>query len=98
MAWGPREEVPKESGQFNNTFDCDDIGEDKEYVGCKINIDEKERSMTFTQPVLLQSFEDEFELTEMKVKTPAEDGSILIKAGPENKLNGKMHTYFRSGT
>eukprot|EP00957_Ditylum_brightwellii_P198696 15144378-Ditylum_brightwellii.AAC.1 len=98
MVWGPNEEVSTASEQFNNRFDCNDVGEVKEYVGYNININEEEKSMTFTQPVLLQSFEDEFELTERKVKTPAESGSILIKTDPENKLNGKGHTYFRSGT
>eukprot|EP00957_Ditylum_brightwellii_P128422 9794267-Ditylum_brightwellii.AAC.2 len=98
MVWGSREEVLKESEQFNNRLDCNDIGKVKEYVGCEINIDEKERNMTFTQPVLLQSFEDEFELPERKAKTPAETVSILVKAGTENKVNGKRHSYFRSGT
>eukprot|EP00957_Ditylum_brightwellii_P115363 8797840-Ditylum_brightwellii.AAC.1 len=56
MVLGPKEEVPKAYQQFNNRFDCNDIGEVKEYVGCKIDIDKGERSMTITQHVLLQSF------------------------------------------
>eukprot|EP00957_Ditylum_brightwellii_P034962 2649868-Ditylum_brightwellii.AAC.1 len=58
MVWGSRTEVPKESSKFTGRFDCDDVGEGKEYMGCKINMDKKERSITFTKPVLLQSFED----------------------------------------
>eukprot|EP00957_Ditylum_brightwellii_P133767 10199802-Ditylum_brightwellii.AAC.1 len=86
MVWDSKKEVPKTSEQFNNRFDCNYVGEVKEYVGCKINLDEEGRSTTFTQPVPLQSFEDEFELTEIKAKTPAEVGKILIKADPENKV------------
>jgi hypothetical protein len=41
-------------------FDCDDIGELTEYVGCMV-----ERTpyyVRFTQPVLLQSYVDEFSI------------------------------------
>jgi hypothetical protein len=40
-------------------FDCDDV---KEYVGVKLTRDKRERLIKFTQPVLLKSFQDEFEL------------------------------------
>eukprot|EP00957_Ditylum_brightwellii_P123836 9439956-Ditylum_brightwellii.AAC.1 len=61
-------------------------------------MDRKERSITFTQTVLLQSFEDEFDLMARKPKTPAEAGTILRKADPKDKVDSKRHTYFRSGT
>ena len=37
---------------------------------CKIDIDCENRSMRITQPVLLQSFKDEFELATMDPVTP----------------------------
>ena len=40
--------VPTENKEFMERFDCDDVGEVKEYVGCKIDKDESERSMKFT--------------------------------------------------
>ena len=58
-------------------FECEDCGELKEYVGCKIDRDGRE--LKFTQPVLLQSYSDEFELPERKMTTPATPGSVLQK-------------------
>ena len=46
-------------------FDCTEQGEVKEYVGCKIEHDKK-GSIRFTQPVMIQSFEKEFDTNEEK--------------------------------
>ena len=46
--------------QMIERIDCDDVGEMKEYIGCKI--DRKGGQLKLTQPVLLQSFIDEFHL------------------------------------
>ena len=59
MMWGNKEIVMKEKKGFMNRFDCVDVEELKEYVGCKI--ERKDDSIRFTQPVLNQSFNDEFE-------------------------------------
>eukprot|EP00957_Ditylum_brightwellii_P098350 7494044-Ditylum_brightwellii.AAC.1 len=80
IVWGPSEEVPKESEQFSNRFDCDNMGEAKEYVGCKIGRNKKDMSITFTGSVLFQSFRDKFGLMDKKPKTPAEVGSLIEKA------------------
>jgi hypothetical protein len=48
--------------QMMDWFDCDEIGNMDEYVGCKVERDYKERSMKMTQPVMLQSFANKFEL------------------------------------
>jgi hypothetical protein len=52
-----------------------------EYVGCKIERDLEEPSLRMvTQPVLLQSFEDEFDLSQMgKPGLPVPAGSMLSK-------------------
>jgi hypothetical protein len=60
-------------------------------MGCKI--DRNEDSVKFTQPVLIQSFEDEFDLNKTRqVFTPKEQGKVLMKCntgpaggGGENK-------------
>ena len=52
---------------MNQLFECDDIGDMEEYVGCKI--DKEEGSIKFTQPVMLQSFKDEFDLENQR-ETP----------------------------
>ena len=87
--------VPKENTEFQKRFNCDDVGEVKEYVGCKLNWDEQ--SIKFTQPVLLQSFSDEFEISDKQPRTPSEAGSVLAPGNEGNKVGIKRHTYFRKG-
>jgi hypothetical protein len=51
-----------------------------EYVGCKIERDLEEPSLRMTQPVLLQSFDGEFNLSQMgKPGLPAQAGSMISK-------------------
>eukprot|EP00957_Ditylum_brightwellii_P035609 2698993-Ditylum_brightwellii.AAC.1 len=68
-----------------NLFECEELGEVDEYVGCKIDYDQKDGSTPNTQPVLLQSYKDEFKLDEHRKvsKTPAEAGSVLGKGEGE---------------
>ena len=58
MCWGPESMVLTENKDFMERFDYDDVGEVKEYVGCKIEKDKSEKSTKFTQPVMLQIFDD----------------------------------------
>jgi hypothetical protein len=67
-------------------FDCDDIGELTEYVGCKVELTQD--YVRFTQPVLLQSYVDEFSIKSGRlVRTPAETGKVLVKGEYESQLN-----------
>jgi hypothetical protein len=71
-------------------------GELNEYVGFKI--DRNEDSVKFTQPVLIQSYEDEFDLNKTRqVFTPAEQGKVLMKYDKGTELGGKEQTKYRSG-
>ena len=63
MCWGPKSVVPGENKKFTSRFDCDDVGEVKEYVGCKIVMNKEEGTMKLVQPVMLQSFTDEFDVS-----------------------------------
>jgi len=58
-------------------FEIDDVGEMKEYVGCKV--ERRDGTIKLTQPVLLQSFIDEFDLPneQDEPKTPAMTGEVL---------------------
>jgi hypothetical protein len=47
--------------QIMDVVECDDGGELTEYVGCKLDWDKQKGTLKFTQPVLLQSFKDEFD-------------------------------------
>ena len=71
--------MAKAREEILNKFECDDIGEVKEYLGCKIDRNLEDRQVRLTQPVLLQSYEDEFELppTGRSTNTPALSGSVL---------------------
>jgi hypothetical protein len=57
---GDKRAIEAANEQMKSRFECDDLGELNEYVGCKIDRDED--YIKFTQPVLIQSYEDEFEL------------------------------------
>ena len=54
---GPKGIVLEEKDEMKARFDCDDVGKTQEYVGCKIERDKFQ--IRLTQPVLMQSFEDE---------------------------------------
>ena len=83
-------------------FDCDDVGEMKEYVGCKVDYNHEKRYMQLTQPVFIQSLEDEFDWgNEGPVpKIPAEAGTVLTEGKPveeRNLLPKTRQTNFRNG-
>ena len=53
--------------------------------------------MKITQPVLLQSYTDEFELLNKNFKTPANLKQILSIASDKTKLGPEDQFQFRSG-
>jgi hypothetical protein len=97
LCLGPRENVIKSKTEFTKLFDCDDVGEFEEYVGCKLTIDRKNRCMKFTQPVLVQSFEDEFRLPSYNYKTPGEPHKVLVKCAEGHAVDHKKHALYRKG-
>jgi hypothetical protein len=80
-------------------FDCDDGGEMKEYVGCRLERNWDEGWIKVTQPVLLQSFTDEFDLPEGNYpNTPATPGSVLTVSETQQKLSDEAQREYRKGT
>jgi hypothetical protein len=68
---GTKAGVNKAKSLFKGQFDCDDVGELKEYIGCKVEIvDSTKQYMKLTQPVLLQSYADEFDIPSGEVPKP----------------------------
>jgi hypothetical protein len=59
---GPESELLSSKKQLMEIFACEDQGPMKEYIGCKIEYDILRRYMRITQPVLVQSFSDEFSI------------------------------------
>ena len=82
---------------FTKVVDCNDIGPMQEYIGTKIDVDEKNKSLKITQPVLVQSLKDKFTFSELNVKpeVPAIAGTHLLLNGP--KLCGEDQTKYCSG-
>jgi hypothetical protein len=75
---GPKKNAVLESkNKLTKLVKCDDNGEMKEYVGCKLEMDKEHRWMKITQPVVLQSFQDEFTLPKERYTTPAAPGTSL---------------------
>ena len=52
---------------MTSMFDFDDVEELKEYVVCKVDMGNGK--FCFTQPVMLQSFEDKFDFPEIQCNT-----------------------------
>jgi hypothetical protein len=79
-------------------FNCDDVGELEEFIGCKIVINKTKKSARLTHPVLLQSLSDEFELGDQKAEIPATAGTILTyKQEGDKYLTPEKQSEFRSG-
>ena len=76
-------------------FDCDDIGDTEEYLGC--NIDRENMPFKFTQPFLVKSFKDEFDMPNCITINPGDPGTALAKAEEDDKVSQKRTTYFRRG-
>ena len=69
-------------------------------MGCKIDRNWEDKQVRLTQPVLLQSYEDEFELppTGRSTNTPALAGSVLSPDVEDEEVVGKeMHSSYRTG-
>ena len=95
---GPVNSVKQARIEMIKRFDCDVIGNMNEYVGCKLERNWDNRSLKFTQPVMIQSFTDEFEVTIREQNLPASPGQILPRCEPEQGMSEKMQKKFRTGT
>ena len=86
---------------FTGLWNCKDLGELKEYVGCKV--DWSEQIVWFTQLVKIQRFVDEFDCKgpstgDKAPTTPAPPGTVLeFNKDLEEPLPGKKQTQYRSG-
>ena len=95
---GTYEAVQIAKKQMMDRFDCDEVGELKEYVGCKIDRNMEEGSIKLTQPVLMQSYSDEFNLPEGAApNTPAIPGTMMHRSETEEVLNEEEQFKYRSG-
>jgi hypothetical protein len=80
LVLGPASKVDVARKPMTERFHCDVTGNMMdEYVGCKLERDKENGSIRFTQLAQLQSFEDEYKLSEERDKPtiPAEAGQVL---------------------
>ena len=80
-------------------FECDELGNMDEYVGCKVERDWENRSIRLTQPVMLQSFQDEFNISTggRLPNTPAIPGDHLVKGDEGTNVGADMQSHYRTG-
>ena len=95
---GPAKSLKQAKDKMIKRFDCDEIGNMNEYVGCKLERSYQTRSLKFTQPVMIQSFVDEFGVEDKEQELPAKPGQILPRCEPEQGMPEKKQKKFRSGT
>ena len=83
--------------KFTSTVDCDDMGAVMEYIGTKIDTDSKKRELKITQPVLVQSLQDEFDFENPNIcpETPAPASIHLMASG--QPLSPEQQTKYHSG-
>ena len=94
---GPKEAVAIAKKQLTNRFDCDVLGPMQEYVRCKIDRNCEERLLKITQPVLLRSFKDEFNIPEEHLRTyiPAKASVVLPKCKPKEAVSTSEQSKFQ---
>ena len=95
--FGFEKDVEESREEMKELFECDDVGEMDEYVGCKI--EKGEGKIRFTQPVMIQSFVDEFQTGSARpTGTPGAPGGVLVPVTDENSaVEPKWQTKYRAG-
>jgi Reverse transcriptase (RNA-dependent DNA polymerase) len=69
-------------------FDCNNVGELRKYVGCKVERNEKEGMMKMTQSVLIKSFIDKFNISHNnQLVIPASQGKSFANGGHLDVMN-----------
>jgi hypothetical protein len=98
LVCGTKEGVRIAKEKLLKQFDCDVLGNMDEYVGCKIDRNWQDGSLRFTQPVMIQSFNDEFELPVSRPpNTPATPGDHLVKGDDGTNIGVELQFKYRSG-
>jgi hypothetical protein len=90
--------VSKYKNMMQQYFECEDIGELKEYVGCKIDWNKKDKSLKISQPVIIRSFQDEFGVKpDSKLATPASHGDTFVPSELDDQMNLQKQKVYCSG-
>ena len=88
-------EVIELKNGWKSIFDCDDEGEMKSYVGCKVDIDRENHTLKMTQLVIVQSFQDDFDLPGKTPKVPLPVRTMYSKGNEEDLIDKKAQKQYR---
>ena len=94
---GRKEDCMKAKDELKTFFECDDVGELKEFVGMKLDIDRENATCKMTQPVLIQSFKDEFDLPGERPPNPAPAGELLKRGTDKEFVSKTEQKTYRTG-
>jgi Reverse transcriptase (RNA-dependent DNA polymerase) len=95
--FGSIPDIIREKNKMMEYFECEDVGFVKEYVGCKVEMSEKERSVKFTQPFLVKSLVNEFGAGFKRVSTPAPAGQCLQSGSAEDVISESEKKKYQAG-
>jgi len=97
VCFGQSQDVKTAIEEMKSLCECDDVGEFEEYVGCQVI--RENNKLKLTQPVLIQSFADKFEIEEeISAETPGAPGAVLPPVENEvDAVKTEIQTTFRSG-
>jgi hypothetical protein len=95
--WCRSEDLTALKRDIMEMVECDDGGQAEEFVGCKIEYNRAEKWLRLTQPVLLQSFKDEFQLIEDQQPLTPGIPTKALQTGSLPAVQGQKRTYYRSG-
>ena len=98
LSAGDKKDVGQGREALKDHFELNEVGDLQEYVRCKVDYDREKGTMVLTQPVLIQSFEDKFNLEEYGNRipnTPASPNTTLMEG--ETKLGTEKHHKYCKG-
>ena len=85
---GPNKRTKLAKIKMMSLVECEEMGELKEYIECKIERNWNEIWVKLTKPIMVQSFKDKLKLDAhgKYLITPAEPGKLLSKVENNNTV------------
>jgi hypothetical protein len=96
---GHQEDVSKKHKMMNRYFQCDNTGELKGYVGCKIKNREGDKQISIVQSVIIRSFINEYAIEENpRIEVPASSSDSFSPVMDRDEQNEVDQKCYQSGT
>ena len=99
ICFGPKDVVLDEIDTIKTKFEVDDVGELKDYLGCQLDIKTdrdptKPSSVTFRQPVLLQTLIDSYHISGATSDTPTFAGAQLHPSAEGEEVSAEKQAEY----